>query len=625
MKGLQGGTGSDQFLIGENVIATAKHFVGDGGTQLGIDKGDTIGDLDELLELHGAGYGPAIAADVQVVMASFSSINGRKMHGYSELLTDTLRDEMGFKGFVIGDWNGHAEIPGCTVTACVEALYAGLDMYMAPDSWKGLYEDLLAKAKSGELDLERLDEAVVRILAVKIRAGLIDSVKPSERSTSDPKSLGIEEHRAVARDAVRKSLVLLKNDSALLPLKPGQNVLVAGSGADSIEQQTGGWTLNWQGTGNSNEEFLTAQTIFGGIREAVEAEGGSATLSSDGSFAAKPDVAIVVFGEQPYAEYRGDRSDLVFETAEGENLALLRSLQEQGIPTISVFLSGRPLRVNPHLNASDAFVAAWLPGTEGGGIADVLIGSVDGEARYDFTGKLSFTWPMLGDGKPINGENAKGALFPFGYGLSYSGDTKLAGKLSEDPGIDLASAFNGSVMARGDATQGFESFLGDSSHARTPMSALVGESLSGAIRSRGIDYKAQEDAREVIWDGSAWGQYSVQANRPIDLGAFGKISSLELVLEWNITKEFSAPLELQLGCGEGCGGAINLSSIAAKSAGKGWQEVRIPLSCVTSQGMDLANTQMPFALRSEGTGTLSLHEIDIEASSGTQSSCAVFE
>jgi len=624
VEGLQGEPGSDGFLVGENVIATAKHFVGDGGTQLGIDKGDAIGDLDELLALHGAGYGPAIAADVQVVMASFSSINGRKMHGYTELLTDTLRDEMGFEGFVIGDWNGHAEIPGCSVTSCVAALDAGLDMYMAPDSWRGLYDDLLAKAQSGELDLDRLDEAVVRILTVKIRAGLLDSVKPSERATSNPAVLGVDEHRAIAREAVRKSLVLLKNENAILPLKPNQSVLIAGSGADNIEQQTGGWTLNWQGTGNANDEFAAAQSIFAGIQEAVEAGGGSVELAPNGQFLSKPDVAIIVFGEQPYAEYRGDRSDLVFEGEAGENLALLKRLQGEGIPVVSVFLSGRPLWMNPHLNVSDAFIAAWLPGTEGGGVADVLIGNETGEARHDFTGKLSFSWPMLGNGEPLNGAEAQGALFPYGYGLTYASAESL-GQFDEEPGIDLTSAFDGAIMVRGDAAPGLGLFLGDSSNARTPLGTLAGESLSGAVQSRGVDYEAQEDARQITWNGKGWAQYSVRANRPIDLSKLGDADRMELVIEWSIVEQFTAPLELRLGCGEGCGGALNLSRLAQQSADEGWREVRVPLRCVTANGFNASSTQMPFALRSEGAGAIALHSVAIAANSGETQSCDLFE
>ncbi len=406
-------------------VATAKHFVGDRGTENGIDKGDVKGSLDAIWAVHGAGYLPAIKADVQSVMPSFSSVNGIKMHGYHELLTDKLRGELGFTGFVVGDWNGHAEIPGCTATDCVAALDAGLDMYMAPDSWRGLYNSLLRKVKSGQLDVARLDEAVSRILTVKARSGLLDSVKPSLRATTGPDKLGTAEHRAVGREVVRKSLVLLKNNNGILPLKPSQNILV-----------TDGWTLSWQGDDDGNDEFISAQTILGGIQDAVADAGGMAILSDDGTFEERPDVAIVVFGEQPYAEYRGDRSDLVFEGQDGESLALIKSFKDQNIPVVAVFLSGRPMWTNPLINASDAFVAAWLPRTEGGGVADVLVGDSDGKVRHDFHGRLSLSWPALGDRRPVNGPNADGALFPLGFGLSYANGAQLA-QLSENLGIDL--------------------------------------------------------------------------------------------------------------------------------------------------------------------------------------------
>jgi beta-glucosidase len=621
--GLQGKPGSEEFLKGNNVIATAKHFVGDGGTEFGIDKGDTLGELDEVLKIHGAGYGPAIDADVQVVMASFSSVNGRKMHGYRELLNDHLRGELGFEGFVVGDWNGHGEIPGCTATDCAAALDAGLDMYMAPDSWRGLYDSLLTSAKSGELDLERLDDAVVRILEVKIRSGLMDSVKPSMRATSTPNVLGIDNHRAIAREAVRKSLVLLKNNNAVLPLKPSQNILVAGSGADSIEQQTGGWTLNWQGTGNANDEFAAADTIFAGLKEAMEAIGGNAALSIDGSFAARPDVAVVVFGEDPYAEYRGDRSDLVYETESGADLALLKSFKSKNIPVVAVFLSGRPLWTNPHLNASDAFVAAWLPGTEGAGVADVLVGDSAGEPRHDFTGRLSFSWPMKGDGKLINGPDAEGALFALGYGLSIGDDNPLA-NLSEEPGVSLGQSFGGAIMARGDAAQGFGMYLGDSSNANTPLTTLVGRSLSGAVASKGVDYKAQEDARTIIWDGSSQAQYSVRANRPLDIEASGLGSALDLVIEWNVQAAPSSNVELVLGCGEGCSGALDVTGLVRGSAKAGWSTARIPLSCLEEAGLDRSKVKAPFGLRTSGTAQISLHAVTLQKGSGTQTSCSAF-
>ncbi len=621
--GLQGEPQSDGFLQGDKVIATAKHFVGDGGTQLGIDKGDTIGDLDALLQLHGAGYGPAIANDVQVVMASFSSVNGTKMHGYKELLTDILRGEMGFKGFVIGDWNGHAEIPGCTATDCVASLDAGVDMYMAPDSWRDLYKNLLTAANDGTLDIARLDEAVMRILRVKIRSGLLDGKKPSQRATSNSDFLGTDEHRAIAREAVRKSLVLLKNNNSLLPLNPGQNILVAGSGADSVQQQTGGWTLNWQGDGNSNDEFGAAQSIFAGINEAVKAGGGTATLSVDGSFSKRPDAAIIVFGEQPYAEYRGDRSDLVYEKSNGEDLALLQSFTSQNIPVVAVFLSGRPMWVNQHINASDAFIAAWLPGTEGGGVADVVVADADGKARHDFTGKLSFSWPKLGDGAPVNGPDAEGALFPLGYGLTYKAHKEVA-KLSEDAGIDLADNFDGDILERGDAAAGLSLYLGDSSNANIPAPALVSASISGAVKTRGIDYKAQEDAREIIWSGATEGQFSVRSNRVVDLADAGIDGPIDLIIEWKVEEAADGRYHIALGCGEGCGGEVNASNIVKTAKGKGWTSAQIPLTCFAEAGFDPSKTKMPFVFKTASVARIAIHSVKLVASKSASADCTAY-
>lgn len=617
VEGLQGKSNTLGFLKGSNVIATAKHFVGDGGTQFGIDKGDAQGSLADILKLHGVGYAPAIDADVQTVMASFSSINGKKMHGYRELLNDTLRGDLGFKGFVVGDWNGHAEIPGCTATDCLAALDAGIDMYMAPDSWKGLYGSLLKQARSGELNLARLNEAVTRILEVKIRSGLLDAPAPSKRAATNPKLLGSPEHRAVGREAVRKSLVLLKNNAGVLPLRPSQNILVTGSGANSIQQQTGGWTLNWQGDGNTNDEFEVADTIFDGLKEVLEAGGGSATLSADGNFTSRPDVAVVVFGEQPYAEYRGDRSDLVFEGKEGENLALLKSFKTQNIPVVAVFLSGRPMWMNPHLNASDAFVAAWLPGTEGAGIADVLVGDRQGKARFDFTGKLSFSWPSMGDGKPLNGFNAKGALFPLGFGLNYTEAPELA-LLSEDPGIELVKTFDGSILKRGDAASSMSLYLGDSSNANVPATALVSQSFSGAVSTAGVDYKAQEDARKIFFSGKGKASLSVRAPRSIDIKDY---ENRALLIEWRVDSPPTGSVRMGMDCGEGCSGLIDVSKLLKNGKPGTWRIDSLSLQCFVNVGLDLSEVKSPFVLEADTEISVSIHRVELAKTGPTTKSC----
>ncbi|HWK50304.1 MAG TPA: glycoside hydrolase family 3 protein, partial [Steroidobacter sp.] len=278
--GLQGDPGKPDFLRGGNhVIATAKHFLADGGTFEGRDQGDARITEEQLRDLHAPGYVAAIGAGVQVVMASFSSWQGKKITGHEGLLTDVLKERMGFDGFIVGDWNAHGQVEGCTTVSCPAAVNAGLDMFMAPDSWKALYDNTLAQVRSGEIPMARLDDAVRRILLVKLRAGLFEAGKPSTRPSGGKFDLlGAPEHRAVARQAVRESLVLLKNANKVLPLKPNMKVLVAGDGADSLPKQNGGWTLTWQGTGITNKQFPKAESIFAGIRSAVTAGGGQATL-----------------------------------------------------------------------------------------------------------------------------------------------------------------------------------------------------------------------------------------------------------------------------------------------------------------------------------------------------------
>ncbi|MBV8799604.1 MAG: glycoside hydrolase family 3 protein [Alphaproteobacteria bacterium] len=428
VRGLQGEPGAPDFLRSPYLLATAKHFIGDGGTDRGIDQGDNIASEEELRDIHSPGYQSAIAAGVQSVMVSFSSWRAEKMSVNRPMLEDVLRGRLGFNGFTVSDWNAHTQLPGCTGSRCSAAFLAGIDMFMAPDTWKGLWANMVEEVRSGEIPLSRLNEAVGRILRVKIRAGLFEEGPPSRRPhAGEWRLLGASSHRAVARQAVRESLVLLKNEHSLLPLNPQLNVLVAGDAADNMSKQTGGWTISWQGDGNTRADFPNGQTIYEGIEEQVRAAGGRATLSVDGSFAVKPDVAIVVFGEEAYAEGQGDRKDLAFEPKEGKNQQLLQNLKAQGILVVAVSLTGRPLYLTPAMDAADAFVSAWLPGGEGGGVADVLLRKSDGSVQYDFRGRLPFSWPRRPDQTPLNvGDPEYNPLFPFGYGLEYATPQKIA-------------------------------------------------------------------------------------------------------------------------------------------------------------------------------------------------------
>jgi beta-glucosidase len=454
VQGLQGEAGTPAFLDASHIVATAKHFIGDGGTNQGIDRGDNRASEQELLSIHGQGYLAAVQAGVQTVMVSYNSWQGIKMHDQHHLITDVLKGRMGFDGLVVSDWDAIDEVQSCSKDRCAQAVNAGIDLFMVPEQWRAFIENTVAQVRNGDIPQSRIDDAVTRILRVKLRAGLLEKGRPSSRPLANRSALvGAPEHRAIAREAVRKSLVLLKNEGNLLPLRPQFKVMISGDGADNIGKQSGGWTLTWQGTGNSNEDFPGATSIYDGIQAAVSAAGGTAILSADGRYQTKPDVAVVVFGEDPYAEWHGDIRSINYRAADTRNeidllrpapegpapggwseprvkataplgpepdLALLKRLQQSHIPVVAVFLAGRPRGITPEIEASNAFVVAWLPGTEGNGIADVLFRKKTGEVDFDFTGKLSFSWPR-GDANSgaRGGERDDPPLFPFGFGLAY--------------------------------------------------------------------------------------------------------------------------------------------------------------------------------------------------------------
>ena len=564
VEGLQGPPGTGTIQKG-NVAASVKHFLGDGGTFEGVDQGDTKVSEADLAHIHNAGYPAAVNAGAMSVMASYNSWNGQKMHGNKSLLTDVLKGRMGFAGLIVGDWNGHGQITSCTTTDCPRTFNAGLDMAMAPDSWKGLFDNTLAQARDGRIPMTRIDDAVRRVLRIKFALGLFNPSRPYE---AKPEVIGSPEHRAIAREAVRKSLVLLKNDG-ILPIKASANILVAGDAADDIGRQSGGWTLSWQGDGNTNADFPGATTIFAGIASAAKAGGGTARYSADGSFSQKPDVAIVVFGELPYAEMRGDVRTLELEPGDKQSLALLKKLKAQGIPVVSVFISGRPMWVNPEINQSDAFVAAWYPGSEGAGVADVLIGG-----KTDFHGKLSFSWPKTAGQFTLNkGQLGYDPLFPFGHGLSYA----LPGKvdaLSEVSGVDASLANTSLFYTRGKAAAPFALTL-DPAVASTPVDSAT----------------TQEGAMRLSWSGDG----SVAINGPALSLERETNAELNLQITYRLDAKPAGPLRLSLG-----GGSVDIAS--ALTADNHWNMVRVPLKCFRAAGADVLSVQSPFALQS-GAGT----------------------
>jgi beta-glucosidase len=611
IKGLQGEVGAADFLRGEHVIATAKHFIADGGTFEGRDQGDARASEEQLRDVHGAPYTVAIGAGVQAVMASFSSWQGAKIHGHRGLLTGVLKERMGFEGFLVGDWNAHGQVEGCTTTSCAAAINAGLDMFMAPDSWRELYENTLAQVRAGDIPLARLDDAVRRILRVKLRSGLFEAGKPSARPLAGRfELLGSPEHRAVARQAVRESLVLLKNANHLLPLKPTLNVLVAGDGADDISRQNGGWTLTWQGAGVTNAHFPHAESIFSGIHSAVKGGGGRATLSPSGAYSSKPDVAIVVFGEEPYAEFQGDVDTLEYNPGDKAELTLLRKLRGEGIPVVSVFLSGRPMWVNPELNASDAFVAAWLPGSEAGGIADVLFAKTDGSINHDFRGKLPFAWPRT----PVQttaDPGAKPPLFAYDFGLTYADDGSLDALPEDRPPRANGGAAARIYFSGGRPGEGWSLAANEGDDRRVAFATATGASPSGALRIAPEDHAAQEDARVATWSGATTATLALERAAPLDLQREAN-GQLSLAFEYRVDAPPTGAVKLAVECGATCRGVVPIESQLRKAPRGEWRQFKILLQCFQKSGADMRSVTAPFTLTTGGSLQLGIANVRLD-------------
>jgi beta-glucosidase len=608
VKGLQGDPASPDFLRGKYVISSTKHFLADGGTFEGRDQGDAKIPETEVRDIHNAGYVPAIENGVQTIMISFSSWNGEKLTGHKGLMTDVLKKRMNFDGFTVGDWNGHGQVKGCTNDNCPQALNAGLDMYMAPDSWRGLYENLVKQVKDGTVSMERLDDAVTRILRVKFRAGVFDGVAPSKRTLGgDFKMLASPEQRALARDAVRQSLVMLKNNGGLLPLAPNKHVLVAGDGADSISKQSGGWTITWQGTGLSNADFPGGTSVWGGVKAAVKAGGGTAELSTDGSYKKKPDVAVVVFGENPYAEFQGDLKVQTLPGTMTQHLEIMKKFQDEKIPVVAILLSGRPLWQNRELNLANAYVAAWLPGSEGGGIADVLFRKKDGAVNYDFTGKLSYSWPRDATGTPLNvNKEPYDPLFPFGFGLSYAAPLELA-VLPEDPGVAAELMTTGSYFDKGLPVQPWSLRVSNGTDT-TRISATPAESVGGRVKVTAIDDQVQEGARRFVFAGDGKGTVQITSEGTVDVS---RETNGDVMLLVRLKREGAAPADLKIGvgCGAGCSGLVPFAETLNAVPANKWQVVGVSLKCFTKAGADVTKVNEALVLETEGKLDLAFSQV----------------
>jgi len=603
--GLQGHIGQDDFMGEGRVISSAKHFLADGATEKGVDQGDAQISEKELINVHAAGYYSAIPAGVQTVMASFSSWQGRKLHGDKELLTDILKGRLGFNGFVVGDWNGHGQVPGCNNTDCAQSLNAGLDMYMAPDSWKGVYESTLKHVKEGTIPMSRLDDAVRRILRVKIASGIFTKGAPSTRKNAGDESLlGLPQNRAIARQAVRESMVLLKNNNSTLPIDPTKTILVIGDGAESISKTSGGWTLSWQGTGHTNDEFPNGESILDGIKEAVNSAGGKVIFSENGDTTIDADLVIAIYGEDPYAEFQGDKENLDF-VPNNFDVSKLAEFKGKDIPVISVFLSGRPLWCNPEINKSDAFIAAWLPGSEGGGVSDLLF---QRDSSFDFTGRLSFSWPS----SAVVTEEVE-PLFKLGYGLTYN-TTKVIGQLSEDSGLENNEVKStGEFFSKGVAVAPWGLWFKSGDLAK--QIASFPTSFGGLIISK-TDHMAQEDALKIKWTNSSQEQIRISTAQPSDMARQAN-GAMELTFSAKSFTEGKALVQIGMcDSNNSCDKTLEINIEAGD-----WQEYRISLSCFENLGVDMTKISSAFMITAEEGIDIGLSNIRLESDLDAKPGC----
>lgn len=648
VKGLQGS--AEELKTDQHVISNVKHWLGDGGTDIGVDRGVNRYSEELMINIHAMGYFSGLEAGAQVVMSSFNSwvneanydhstdIKGEynhKLHGSKYILNDVLKDKMGFDGLIVTDWHGHSEVSKCTHTDATYAINAGNDVLMVPvhEHWIGVYEQTLKDVNSGVIAQSRLDDAVTRILRVKMRAGLWDKPQPTKRSLAcNEAMLGKKEHREIAREAVRKSMVLLKNNRSVLPLSKNSKILLTGSASDDLQKQSGGWNLTWQGDENTLADFPGATTM----KTALEAELGLDNVIHDPNLAQLDedyDIAVVVFGEDPYAEMMGDIKEwqnidfASLKRSYRKDVKTIRKLHEAGKKIISVFFSGRPLYVNELICKSDAFIAAFLPGSEGEGLTDVIVGDEQGQPRFNFTGKLSYSWPNKKSSTSVNclpthvpnyvvpdneqdptGEHKP--LFEYGYGLDYADHVEQP----QLDSIELDEAINsdGTVSHSEIELYGVKSTIGDFNLLICSEQQPAGIEVSrnnvvdiGTIVTTPFNYQLQQDAVELKFLNG----YSAVSLQPADkhsenLHLYAD-SHAKLVFELNVieapTQSVFIGLEKpHVEAGIITDKMIDLATIVDCQPGV-WETIEIPLNRFKSLGVEFDEIDNYFTLSSMGT------------------------
>jgi beta-glucosidase len=648
VKGLQGD--SEALKSQTKVVSNVKHWVGDGGTLTGVDRGINSYSEDLLRNIHAMGYFSGLEAGAQVVMSSFNSwtdvanydhspeIEGDynfKIHGSKYLLTDVLKQKMGFDGLIVTDWHGHAEVSKCSDGDATYAINAGNDVLMVPvhDHWIDVYKKTVSDIESGIISMQRIDDAVTRILRVKMRAGMWEKPQPSKRSIAGKQNvLGAPEHRAVAREAVRKSLVLLKNNSNILPLAHNQKILLTGSAADDLQKQSGGWNLTWQGDENTLEDFPGATTVKSALMQTLGAENVicDPDLTSDLS---NIEVAVVVFGEDPYAEMMGDIKawqSLDFASLKRSymrDVKKIHQLHKAGIRVVSIFFSGRPLYLNQEIACSDAFIAAWLPGSEGLGITDVLIGDQQGNPNFDFQGRLSYSWPNKKQSATVsripthipnyvlaeneldpNGEHAP--LFPYGYGLSYANsNSDLAVDLNN---IELDNPMGSDASKATGALDlyGVKSVIGDFQLKVADSENWMGIDVSrnnamtlADLSTAPFNYQQQQDAVEITFHNTFGAVYlQTQDGGVEDLRSYVKANGkLSVELKVSTLPDEPVYIGMQKPANQKEMPAIAKQNITAQiTKTNEWLNIEVPLTHFEQQGLDMEHLDTLFMLFTTG-------------------------
>ena len=626
VSGLQGDFGD------ANVMATAKHFIGDGATAGGVDQGVAKVSRLEMINVHGSGYYGALEAGALSVMASYNSwddvadgVDYGKMSGARALLTGALKDKMGFPGFIVSDWNAIGQLPGCSNASCPQAINAGIDMVMVPDDWRAFIDNTTRQVQDGEIPMTRIDDAVSRIVRAKLVMGAFGK-RPSQRAgAGDARLL---QDPSLARRAVRESLVLLKNNHDVLPLKPGSKVLVVGKSADSIANQSGGWSLTWQGTGNSNADFPHSTSVLAGIRDADGAAHVIYSATAQGVDLKAFDAIIAVIGETPYAETIGDivpAATMRHSDRYPEDLDVLKTVAAAGKPVVVVFLSGRPLFVNDLLNLSDAFVAAWLPGTEGAGIADLLFGGAGGGHAFNFSGTLATPWPAVPCPYVGDGDEAARWLFARDYGLRYPSHHELP-MLPTHSEVTACARLSTLAIFHTLANPPFALYLG--AGASGPEVHALGSDLNTAIEwppthpllsLRTVQVDTQQDGKAVTWHGP--GRFFAQSQQATDLtpllAAHGALQ-FDLV----INTPARSPVSVYLGCGADCTRTVDVTGLLATYHTGTRHTVSIPLRCFSKLDQDFAHVDVPFGVVATKPFAAAFTHIKIVAGGGSDAAGA---